>query len=57
MRGASFAAYVDGELVVNLWGGYADEAYEVKWKKNTISHVASTTKLVAALAFSTLIDK
>jgi CubicO group peptidase (beta-lactamase class C family) len=42
--GAAVAAWVDGELVVNLWGGVADEAGARPWQQDTLSTVLSGTK-------------
>src|SRR5579871_6432344 len=41
--GASFAATKDGQLIVDLWGGWADEAKTRPWEKDTIVNVYSTT--------------
>ena len=46
--GASFAATLDGEPVVDLWGGYADEARR-PWAEDTIVNVFSTTKTMCAI--------
>ena len=43
--GASVAVTVDGELVVDLWGGYADDAARRRrGSADTIINVWSTTK-------------
>ena len=42
--GASFCATMDGEMVVDLWGGWADEAKTRPWERDTIVNVYSTTK-------------
>ena len=34
--GASFCATLDGEVVVDLWGGHADEAQTRPWRRDTI---------------------
>ena len=47
--GASFCATVEGETVVDLWGGYADEARTRPWERDTIVNVYSTTKTMTAL--------
>ncbi len=47
--GASFAATVDGEFVVDIWAGHADGARTVPWERDTIVNVWSTTKAMAAL--------
>ena len=43
--GASLAVDIDGEMVVDLWGGWADEARAVPWAEDTIACVFSTTKI------------
>jgi hypothetical protein len=35
--GASVAIFVDGELVVDLWGGYCDATYTRPWGRDTIA--------------------
>ncbi len=55
--GASFAASVDGEIVVDLWGGFADEAQAKPWKRDTIVNVYSTTKTMTALTALLLADR
>jgi len=55
--GASFAATVDGELVVDLWAGHADRAGRRPWERNTIVNVYSTTKAMAALCALMLVDR
>jgi CubicO group peptidase (beta-lactamase class C family) len=42
--GAAVAAWVDGELVVNLWAGTADAAGTRPWQVDTIATVLSGTK-------------
>ncbi len=55
--GASFAATIDGQFVVDLWGGYADKAKTRPWEENTIVCVASTTKIPVSLCILMLIDR
>lgn len=55
--GASVAVNIDGEMVVDLWGGWADEARTVPWAENTIANVFSTTKTMTALAALVLVDR
>jgi CubicO group peptidase (beta-lactamase class C family) len=47
--GASVAVAVDGELVVDLWGGFVDEQRLLPWVEDTITNCWSTTKLIATL--------
>jgi CubicO group peptidase (beta-lactamase class C family) len=42
--GAAVAAWVDGELVVNLWAGSADAAGTRPWQVDTLTTVLSGTK-------------
>jgi len=55
--GASLAVNIDGEMVVDLWGGWADEARTVPWTENTIPCVFSTTKAMTSLAALVLVDR
>jgi CubicO group peptidase (beta-lactamase class C family) len=55
--GASVAVAVDGEMVVDLWGGYADEARTTPWERDTITNVWSSTKTVTALCALILHDR
>ncbi|GAA3292935.1 beta-lactamase family protein [Dactylosporangium vinaceum] len=48
--GAAVAAYAGGELVVDLWGGWADAARTRPWTADTLVTVFSAGKPVAALA-------
>jgi CubicO group peptidase (beta-lactamase class C family) len=55
--GASMAVDLDGETVVDIWGGYRDEARTTPWTQDTITNVWSTTKCVLSLAALTLVDR
>ena len=55
--GASVALNIDGEMVVDLWGGWADEARTVPWTEDTITNVFSTTKSMTSLAALVLVDR
>src|ERR1700732_1764797 len=55
--GASLAVNIDGEMVVDLWGGWADEARTAPWGENTITNVFSTTKAMTSLAALVLVDR
>src|SRR5215831_13509722 len=55
--GASVALNIDGEMVVDLWGGWADEARTVPWTEHTITNVFSTTKTMTALAALVLVGR
>lgn len=55
--GASFCVSVEGEIVVDLWGGFADEAKTKPWERDTIVNVYSTTKTMMALTALMLADR
>src|SRR5262245_26990421 len=55
--GASLAVNQGGEMVVDLWGGWSDEARTVPWAENTIACVFSITKTMTALAALVLVDR
>ncbi|MBO6689547.1 MAG: beta-lactamase family protein [Henriciella sp.] len=54
--GAGFAAYLDGALIVDLKGGYADRKKQNAWTEETIVPVYSTTKPIAALVLASVIE-
>jgi CubicO group peptidase (beta-lactamase class C family) len=54
--GASVAVTVGGELVVDIWGGWIDEARTRPWERDTITNVWSTTKTMTALCALMLVD-
>src|SRR5580658_5448446 len=55
--GASVAVSLDGELVVDIWGGHADAEKTVAWERDTITNVWSTTKTMTALCALVLADR
>ncbi len=55
--GASFCATLEGETVVDLWGGFADPARTRPWARDTIINVYSTTKTMTALTALILADR
>ncbi len=55
--GAAIAVDIDGEFVVDVWGGNADKAKTRAWRKDTIVNVFSSTKNVTSLAALILIDR
>ena len=55
--GASVAVDLDGETVVDLWGGYRDEERTTPWTEDTIVNGWSTTKTVLALAALVLVER
>lgn len=55
--GAAIAVDIDGQTVVDMWGGYADAAKTVPWAEDTLVNVWSSTKTVTSLAALMLIDR
>lgn len=55
--GASFCATVEGETVVDLWGGWADPRKTRPWDRDTIVNVYSTTKTMTALTALLVADR
>ena len=55
--GAAIAIDVDGENVVDIWGGHADAAKTVPWTEDTIVNVWSSTKTVTSLAALMIADR
>jgi len=55
--GASCAVTLEGELVVDLWGGHRDPARRTPWEENTIVNVWSMTKMATALCVLMLHDR
>src|SRR6185437_2443467 len=47
--GARFVAYVEGEPVLDLWGGHADRARTLPFDRNTLAPVFSTSKAITSL--------
>jgi CubicO group peptidase (beta-lactamase class C family) len=54
--GASLAVTLDGELVVDLWGGHRDAARTKPWQRDTIANVYSTTKGMTAICANRLAE-
>ena len=55
--GASLAITVDGERVVDIWGGFKDKHGNDPWLSDTVCVVYSSTKGAVALAAHTLISQ
>ena len=54
--GAAAAVTLDGEFVVDIWGGDADREGS-PWQRDTIVNVYSTTKTMAAICMLMLADR
>src|SRR3954470_6636540 len=55
--GASVCVTIDGETVVDLWGGVADPATGRAWERDTIGVVWSCTKGATALCAHMLVSR
>ncbi|PWY81589.1 beta-lactamase/transpeptidase-like protein [Aspergillus sclerotioniger CBS 115572] len=55
--GASICVNIDGQNVIDLWGGYADTARTKLWEKDTITVVWSVSKVITAIATQLLISR
>ncbi|MGH9047894.1 MAG: serine hydrolase domain-containing protein [Acidimicrobiales bacterium] len=55
--GASVAVYLEGEPVVDLWGGWADEERTIPWERDSITNVWSTSKTMTNLCALILADQ
>jgi CubicO group peptidase (beta-lactamase class C family) len=55
--GGSVAVFVDGEPVVDVWGGFADADRTIPWQRDTITSVWSVTKTMTALCALILVDR
>ena len=55
--GASVAVVLDDEMIVDLWGGWSDEAETTPWTEDTITNVWSTTKTMTALSALLLVER
>jgi CubicO group peptidase (beta-lactamase class C family) len=54
--GASVAVFVDGEPVVDIWGGFADSEQSRPWERDTLVNVFSTTKTMTFVCALMLAD-
>ena len=55
--GACFAATLEGEFVIDLWGGHQDAARARPWVEDTIINVFSSTKTMTFLCALMLADR
>jgi CubicO group peptidase (beta-lactamase class C family) len=55
--GLSLVVDIDGRSVVDVYGGFADQAQTRPWERDTIVNVWSTTKTVTSLAVLMLADR
>ena len=55
--GAAFCLYVEGESVVDIWGGVADVNSGRPWERDTLQLHFSTTKGLAAICAAMLYER
>ncbi len=55
--GSAVSVVVDGRTVVDLWGGWADEARTRAWQRDTLVCMMSVAKGITAIAFNMLVDR
>jgi CubicO group peptidase (beta-lactamase class C family) len=55
--GAAISFTLDGETVVDLWGGHADRERTRPWQRDTIVNTYSTTKGMTAICAHQLIER
>ncbi|MBK8197991.1 MAG: beta-lactamase family protein [Acidobacteria bacterium] len=55
-QGAGFSVILDGEVIIDLVGGWADRAGTRPWDAGTIVPVYSTTKGIAALVLAMAVE-
>jgi len=55
--GASFAATLNGEPVVDIWAGHSDAAKTEAWEEDTILNVWSSTKTMSFLCMLMLVER
>src|SRR2546425_4109656 len=55
--GAAVAITIEGRLVVDLWGGWADRARTRPWQRDTPLNVFSVGKAMAALSLLVLAER
>ncbi|HVT67560.1 MAG TPA: serine hydrolase domain-containing protein [Trebonia sp.] len=55
--GGSVAVFVDGEPVVDAWGGFTDPGHTAAWQRDTITNTWSVTKTMTALCALILADR
>ncbi len=55
--GASVSFTLDGETVVDLWGGWLDFDHDREWEEDTLVNVYSTTKGMTAICAHRLVEQ
>ncbi len=55
--GASISVTIEGETVVDIWGGQLDRSGTTPWQRDTITNVWSTTKTMMSLVALMLVER
>ena len=55
--GASLAVEIEGEKVIDLWGGFCDEARSKSWERDTIVNVFSVSKAITSVCLGRLMER
>jgi CubicO group peptidase (beta-lactamase class C family) len=55
--GAGLCVYLDGRVVIDLWGGWMDEPRTQPWRRDTLANVYSTTKGITAICAHQLVEQ
>ncbi len=55
--GAAIAFSLDGELVVDLWGGHVDRERTREWQRDTLVNTYSTTKGMTTICAHRLVEQ
>ncbi|CAN5253205.1 serine hydrolase domain-containing protein [soil metagenome] len=55
--GSAVSVVVDGRTVVDLWGGWIDQAQTREWERDTLVCMMSVAKGVTGIAFNMLLDR
>ena len=55
--GSAVAVTLDGEPVVDLWGGFANQARTRPWERDTLVCMMSVAKGITAVCFNMLLDR
>ena len=55
--GASLAVEIEGEKVIDLWGGFRDEERSKSWERDTIVNVFSVSKAITSVCLGRLMER
>ena len=55
--GAAISLEIEGEIVLDLWGGIDNPSTGTEWQENTIVNVFSSTKGIAAICLLQLVEQ